>query len=99
MSSDEVRESFDQAPAEIQAMIRACRQGQPIASRAELERLWQTAFDDAPQGGAPMPNDWGGYRVAPHEVEFWQGRPDRLHDRVRYRPDGPDRWMCERLAP
>jgi pyridoxamine 5'-phosphate oxidase len=47
----------------------------------------------------PLPPFWGGYRVAPTEVELWQGRPDRLHDRVRYRPDGGGAWMRERLAP
>jgi pyridoxamine 5'-phosphate oxidase len=49
----------------------------------------------------PLPDFWGGYRVAPEEVEFWAGRADRLHDRLRFRrdPDAPDGWLLERLAP
>ena len=45
------------------------------------------------------PPHWGGYRVAPHELEFWQGRPSRLHDRIRYRKSADDDWIIERLAP
>jgi pyridoxamine 5'-phosphate oxidase len=45
------------------------------------------------------PPHWGGYRVVPHELEFWQGRPSRLHDRVRYRKSAGDHWIIERLAP
>ena len=58
-----------------------------------------------PDGGAlrrdgevPVPPEWGGYRVAPEAVEFWQGRPGRMHDRLVYRRDG-DGWVIERLAP
>ena len=47
----------------------------------------------------PLPPNWGGYALAPLEIEFWQGRPNRLHDRLRYRrePGGP--WTIERLSP
>ena len=45
-----------------------------------------------------MPDFWGGYRVVPEVVEFWQGRTNRLHDRLRYRREG-DRWVIERLSP
>jgi pyridoxamine 5'-phosphate oxidase len=70
-----------------------------VVSEAEL--LSRVAEVESEFGATdpPLPPFWGGYRVAPREVEFWQGRPDRLHDRVRYRPGGADRWVRERLAP
>jgi pyridoxamine 5'-phosphate oxidase len=68
---------------------------------AEAELVARVAEVESEFAGTdpPLPPFWGGYRVAPEEVEFWQGRPDRLHDRVRYRPDARDRWVRERLAP
>ena len=47
----------------------------------------------------PRPDFWGGYRVIPQEIEFWQGRPSRLHDRLRYRKQEDGRWKIERLSP
>jgi pyridoxamine 5'-phosphate oxidase len=94
----EVRASFEQAPPEIQAMIRACRQGQPVADRAALEQLWQEALHAAPHGGAEMPPDWGGFRVSLETIEFWQGRDHRLQDRLRLTRSGPG-WQVERLMP
>jgi pyridoxamine 5'-phosphate oxidase len=69
-----------------------------VVDRAEIDRLVADAerrFGDEP---VPRPEFWGGYRVRPESVEFWQGRPNRLHDRLRYRRDG-DAWVIERLAP
>ena len=60
--------------------------------RAELEER----FGDGP---VPVPGFWGGLRVVPTSVEFWQGRPSRLHDRLRYRQDAGGSWLVERLAP
>ncbi|KAB5588869.1 Pyridoxamine 5'-phosphate oxidase [Ceratobasidium theobromae] len=58
-------------------------------------------FDPTNGGNVPRPEFWGGWRVVPHEIEFWQGQPNRLHDRVRYlkKPDSDTTWIIERLAP
>jgi pyridoxamine 5'-phosphate oxidase len=73
------------------------RQSSVLADRAELERAGREIaerYGEAP----PLPDFWGGYRVVPEEIEFWRGRPDRLHDRLRYRKaDGG--WVIERLSP
>jgi pyridoxamine 5'-phosphate oxidase len=51
------------------------------------------------EGQVPLPDFWGGYRVVPDEIEFWQGRESRLHDRFRYRRLSDGGWTIERLAP
>jgi len=75
----------------------ASPQSQVVASRESLERAFAEAAERYPDT-IPRPPHWGGLRVRPDAVEFWQGRPDRLHDRLRYRLEG-DRWVVERLAP
>ena len=65
-----------------------------IRDRAELE----PKLDMFGESEIPVPENWGGYRVAISEFEFWQGRPNRLHDRLRYRQEG-EHWCRERLAP
>ena len=81
------------------AQIGACasEQSEVLSSRAELEARVAELEEQYP-GEIPRPPHWGGYLIAPHSVEFWQGRPDRLHDRVRYRREA-DAWITERLAP
>ena len=77
----------------------ASRQSSVIASRAVLEDAYERHLRRWPEGTTvPMPDFWGGYRLEHEIVEFWQGRPNRLHDRLRYRRDGA-RWIVERLAP
>lgn len=75
----------------------ASAQSERVSSRAELERK---ALEEKNRHGdhPPRPPHWGGYRVVPHSIEFWQGRADRLHDRLLYTRAG-DGWRIERLAP
>jgi pyridoxamine 5'-phosphate oxidase len=80
------------------------QQSTVISSRSILEMEWQHLRQRFADGQVPLPSGWGGYRVRPQEVEFWQGGENRLHDRFRYgRSQAPDRegaiWSIERLAP
>lgn len=77
----------------------ASRQSTVIGERAELEEQVRAIEERFPDDDIPPPEYWGGYRLVPERIEFWQGRPDRLHDRLRYRRL-PDRsWTVERLSP
>lgn len=90
---------FAARPRGSQVGAWASPQSSVIADRAELER--SVADVEARFAGVPVlprPANWGGWRLVPEQVEFWQGRPFRLHDRLRYRLVS-DRWKIERLAP
>lgn len=77
----------------------ASEQSSRVASRAELDRLYAELAERYPEGeDVPAPPQWGGYRVVPTSVEFWQGRQNRLHDRLRYVREG-EGWTVERLCP
>jgi pyridoxamine 5'-phosphate oxidase len=89
---------FETRPLESRWSVYASQQSEPIESRAALEARYEVARLTYGET-IPRPSWWGGYRVVPDEFEFWQGRPSRLHDRLRYRP-GPDgTWRRDRLAP
>jgi pyridoxamine 5'-phosphate oxidase len=78
----------------------ASPQSRPLSGREEIERRVEEAGRRFPEGEVPLPEDWGGFRVRPEEIEFWQGRRSRLHDRLRYvRSSSGDGWRVERLAP
>lgn len=77
----------------------ASPQSRVVGSRGELERAAEELRARYDNHGTPRPAHWGGYRVLPESVEFWQGRVDRLHDRLRYRRTAPGTWVVERLAP
>ncbi len=97
-SAQETASYVRSRPRASQLSALASPQSQTIADRQELERgvgELERAYAGAE---LPLPSDWGGFRVAPESIEFWQQREDRLHDRLRYRREGP-RWLIERLAP
>ena len=78
----------------------ASRQSSVIADRGVLERaLAELERRYPPEQPVPRPERWGGFRVEPETVEFWQGRRDRLHDRLRYRHEASGEWVVERLSP
>jgi pyridoxamine 5'-phosphate oxidase len=76
----------------------ASPQSEPLESRAHLERRAREAAERFAGGDVPLPPFWGGYRLDPVRIEFWQGRADRLHDRLVFRREG-DGWATQRLAP
>ncbi|NWG20548.1 MAG: pyridoxamine 5'-phosphate oxidase [Chloroflexi bacterium] len=76
----------------------ASRQSSVISGRAELERRVAELEATYAGGEVPRPPYWGGFRVTPDVIEFWQGRPGRLHDRIRYRRED-SAWIIERLSP
>lgn len=74
-------------------------QSQPVASRQELEAALQALEAKYGDGPIPRPPHWGGYLVRPDKIEFWQGRPNRLHDRIQYRRAADQSWSIHRLSP
>ncbi|HYU03634.1 MAG TPA: pyridoxamine 5'-phosphate oxidase, partial [Jatrophihabitantaceae bacterium] len=94
----ETQQYFATRPRGSQLAAWASAQSSVVASRAELEQQVRVVADRFAGMDVPAPPNWGGYRLRPETVEFWQGRPDRLHDRLRHRlVDGS--WIVERLAP
>jgi pyridoxamine 5'-phosphate oxidase len=89
---------FATRPVESRWSVYASRQSERVESRAALESRYEVArqiYGDT----VPRPRWWGGYRVVPTEFEFWQGRPNRLHDRLEYSKDASGLWTRARLAP
>ena len=97
VSPSESDEYFHSRPAASRIGAWASPQSSAIPSReflVEAEKRLKAEFGEAP----PRPDHWGGYRLKPTEIEFWQGRPSRLHDRMHYQMDG-GAWRITRLAP
>ena len=89
---------FHSRPLASQLGAWASKQGEVVSSRAYLEKKFLEAREEFCGGEVPLPPFWGGYRVIPQAVEFWQGRRDRLHDRFQFTRMA-DGWQIDRLSP
>jgi pyridoxamine 5'-phosphate oxidase len=98
VSDEESDAYFSSRPREARLGAWASRQSSELSSRAELLERYADFDARYPGDDVPRPPFWGGYRIRPLTVEFWQGRLHRLHDRFRYARDG-DGWSIRRLAP
>jgi pyridoxamine 5'-phosphate oxidase len=98
LGAEESEAYFAERPRGSQLGAWASDQSAVLASRETLERQYREVEQRFAGQAVPRPSFWGGYRLAPDRVEFWYGRPDRLHDRVLYTREG-DTWRIERLYP
>ena len=90
---------FDSRPEGSKIGAWASPQSMVVAGKAMLKETFQYYTERFKHGVIPKPPHWGGYRVRPVRIEFWQGRPSRMHDRILYTPTESDKWKTERLAP
>lgn len=99
ISAAESLKYFLSRPRDSQLGAWASRQSEVITTRSLLEAKFEEMKGKFLSGEVPVPDFWGGYRVTPESFEFWQGRPNRMHDRLRYRRQADQRWAIERLMP
>ena len=99
VSAQESATYFSSRPRGSQLGAWASEQSRPIASRHSLEKNLQSISQHFGDDEIPCPEFWGGYRITPHRIEFWQGREDRLHDRFVYTQSNKQDWEIVRLQP
>ena len=97
ISKEESNTYFQTRPYGSRISAWVSNQSQVIKNREELEKRVNEFMDKYPEN-VPMPDHWGGYLVKPESIEFWQGRPSRLHDRIRFTKKG-NTWTIERISP
>ncbi len=91
---------FESRPFESKVGALISSQSSVVNSRKEMEILFQNEFKNRKNTNIQRPDNWGGYVLVPRSFEFWQGRANRLHDRIRYTLNGSDKsWLIERLMP
>lgn len=99
LSKDESERYFHSRPKDSQIGAVASPQSQVISDRQELEKAWEDIEKKYSGKNIPKPSHWGGYIVRPQLIEFWQGGPGRLHDRILYKKADKNTWKIVRLAP
>lgn len=99
VSREESEKYFRSRPVGSQLAALASNQGEVIPNRQELEGRYNQLMETYRDKEIPLPPYWGGFRLSPHWFEFWQGRPNRLHDRLRYTYRSDEGWKIERLSP
>lgn len=99
VSEKESEQYFHSRPVGSQVGAIASPQSQVIPDREWLDQEYKKLVAKYKDGNVPKPDHWGGYRVHPVIIEFWQGRPSRLHDRIQYTLQEGGEWKIERLAP
>jgi pyridoxamine 5'-phosphate oxidase len=90
---------FQSRPAGSRLAALASKQSEVIPDRKILEDRFEQLAAQYQDTEIPLPSDWGGYRLSPNMIEFWSGRPSRLHDRLRYTRQSNDDWRIERISP
>lgn len=99
ISMKESVDYFDSRPDGSKIGAWASPQSVVVAGKAWLKETFQYYAERFKHGKIPKPPHWGGYRIKPVKIEFWQGRPNRMHDRILYSETNPGSWKIERLAP
>ena len=99
ISAKESLDYFDSRPEGSKLGAWASPQSMVVAGKAFLKETFDYYAERFKHGKIPKPPHWGGYRVKPSRIEFWQGRPSRMHDRILYTHPTPGEWKIERLAP
>ncbi len=99
LSKEQSEKYFHSRPKNSQIGAVVSPQSQEIGSREEIEKKWNELAAEYEDGEVPKPSFWGGYILKPRLIEFWQGRPSRLHDRILYKKIDNKNWKKVRLAP
>ena len=99
VSRENSKNYFQSRPVDSRLAALASKQSAVIPDRAVLEEQFKQLAAQYQDKEIPLPSDWGGYRLSPNMIEFWSGRPSRLHDRLRYTRESDDGWHLERISP
>ena len=99
VSRENSQNYFQSRPVDSRLAALASKQSEVIPDRKVLEERFEQLAAQYQDEDIPLPSNWGGYRLSPSIIEFWSGRPSRLHDRLRYTRQPDNDWRIERISP